>query len=223
MDLTQLYGIAPDKISVVHSGVRTSAQPLFSSASWRKERGQLGKYNLPEKFVLYLGTLEPRKNVVSIIRAFDAIAQRVPHDLVIAGSRGWLMREVDVAYRQARWRGRIHFVGFVPEADKQSLYAAADLFVYPSLYEGFGFPPLEALLAGTSVITSNNSSLPEIVGEWATLINPYDVGELALVMRELLVTPQRLSEEVRGAIARQYSWDRAAQATLAIIEGVAAH
>ena len=79
------------------------------------------------------------------------------------------------------------------------------------------------MLAGTSVITSNNSSLPEIVGEWATLINPYDVGELALVMRELLVTPQRLSEEVRGAIARQYSWDRAAQATLAIIEGVAAH
>ena len=91
-------------------------------------------------------------------------------------------------------------------------------FVYPSFYEGFGFPPLEALLAGTPVITSFSSSLPEIVGQWATLVDPYDVGELALVMQELLRNPPVVTEAVRQTIREKYSWDKAAQKTMTILE-----
>jgi glycosyltransferase involved in cell wall biosynthesis len=215
-DIVDLYDVAPEKISVIYSGVR--AEPPAASAVSAVRR----RYDLPEKFVLHLATLEPRKNVDSLIRAFDAIAASVPHDLVIAGSRGWLPGAIDRAYERARHAARIHFPGFVAEEDKAALYAAADLFVYPSLYEGFGFPPLEALVAGTPVITSDNSSLPEVVGEWATLINPYDTAELALVMKELLVNPAAVSAQAQQEIRRRYSWDRAARQTLAVIERAAA-
>ena len=218
-DIVELYGIQLNKISVVYSGVRVPpAGELTQPAQGDARR----KYGLPEKFVLHLATLEPRKNVDSVIRAWDAIADRVPHDLVIAGSRGWLPRTIDRAYERARHQPRIHFPGFIAEADKMALYAAADVFVYPSLYEGFGFPPLEALLAGTPVITSNNSSLPEVVGEWAALVNPYDVAELALTMKEILRDRPPVLEADRQRLARQYSWERAARETLAIIESVAA-
>jgi glycosyltransferase involved in cell wall biosynthesis len=214
-DIVNLYDIPPERIKVVYSGVKPDVtEPERSVAAVRRT------LQLPERFALYLGTLEPRKNVDSIIRAFDAIAESVPHDLVIAGARGWLMSTIDREYAAAHHRSRIHFTGFVNERDKSALYQAADLFVYPSLYEGFGFPPLEALLAGTPVITSLNSSLPEIVGQWATLINPHDPAELALVMQELLTELPTVVAEDQAAIRRQYSWDRAARETLGVIEGV---
>jgi glycosyltransferase involved in cell wall biosynthesis len=214
-DVVRLYDIPAERVSVVYSGVDVKRQSSAMALAALRE-----SYELPQRFVLYLATLEPRKNVNSIIRAFDAIAGGVPHDLVIAGARGWLTGATERAYHEARHRERIHFLGFIEENDKQALYQAADLFVYPSLYEGFGFPPLEALSAGTPVITSWNSSLPEVVGQWATLIDPYDVAELALVMGELLRDLPTVSEETREAIRRKYSWDRAAQETLAIIEDV---
>jgi glycosyltransferase involved in cell wall biosynthesis len=176
------------------------------------------RYRLPRQFILYFGTLEPRKNVASIIKAFTAIAPRIPHDLVIAGPRGWLTQSIDRAAASSDARERIHFIGAVQEAHKMAIYSLADLFVYPSFYEGFGFPPLESLLAGTPVITSYNSSLPEVVGEWATLINPYDPGELALAMRELLVQPVKVAPEVRRNVRERYSWRQSALSTLQVIE-----
>lgn len=218
-DVVNLYGVPADKVTVIYSGVSSLGfTPPLPSPS--KGEGAKRKYNLPERFVLYLGTLEPRKNVGSIIRAYDAIAPDVDHDFVIAGSRGWLMGEIDEALQKARHKSRMHVVGFVAEEDKAAIMSAADLFVYPSLYEGFGFPPLEALLAGTPVITSFNSSLPEVVGEWATLVDPYDISELALMMKELLGDLPIVSEEDKQAIRQKYSWDRAARETLAIIERV---
>lgn len=211
-DVVKLYEVPSDHVSVVYSGVRELAQ--VTSGDVRK------KYKLPQRYVLYLGTLEPRKNVSSIIRAYDAIADQVSCDLVIAGAPGWLMGEVNLALDRAVHRSRIHMPGFIDEVDKGALYASADLFVYPSLYEGFGFPPLEALLAGTPVITSFNSSLPEVVGQWATLVDPYDISELALVMRELLGDLPKVSMATRRAVIERYSWDRAAKQTLAIIEQV---
>jgi glycosyltransferase involved in cell wall biosynthesis len=216
-DIVELYAIPADKISVVYSGVRVPGEAPDEKAAAAVRQ----TYRLPEKFVLHLATLEPRKNVDSLIRAFDAIADSVPHDLVVAGARGWLSGALDRAYEGARHKDRIHFPGFIAEEDKMTLYAAADLFVYPSLYEGFGFPPLEALSAGTPVITSYNSSLPEVVGEWAVLINPYDVGELALTMKELLQDPPEVAAEDQARLRQKYSWERAAQETLAIIESAA--
>ena len=130
------------------------------------------------------------------------------------------MGEIDEVFNNSRMKSRIHLIGFVSEEDKWELYKLADLFVYPSLYEGFGFPPLEALMSGTPVITSNNSSLPEVVGEWATLIDPFDTAELALVMKELLNDLPEVEESVSRAIKEKYSWDRAARETLEVIEGV---
>ncbi len=117
-------------------------------------------------------------------------------------------------------RDRIHFIGPVTEVDTPGLYAGADLFVYPSFYEGFGFPPLEALLNGTPVVTSRHSSLPEIVGEWVTMVNPYDTAELALVLRELLRVPRRVPGGVQEAVCQRYSWDQTAWQTVAILERV---
>lgn len=213
-DLVDLYRLSPAAVSVVHSGV--SVKPA-RAAQVQDLRRQL---KLPERFVLYLGTLEPRKNVASIIRAWSAIASYIEQDLVIAGERGWQEQEVQRAIAASVHQKRIHRLGFITEHDKPALYAAADLFVYPSFYEGFGFPPLEALVAGTPVITSFNSSLPEIVGQWATLIDPYNPSQLAAAMRELLAKPERIPDTTRTEIQQTYSWDKTAAQTIKILESV---
>ncbi|PIT98184.1 MAG: hypothetical protein COT71_02100 [Candidatus Andersenbacteria bacterium CG10_big_fil_rev_8_21_14_0_10_54_11] len=211
-DLVSLYGVDADRVSVVHSGIAAPAGGGISEILARR---------LPERFVLYLGTLEPRKNIAGLITAYSAIADRVPQDLVLAGSRGWLTGGIDRAYGQSSVQHRIHFLGFVPEADKTALYARADLFVYPSFYEGFGFPPLEALAAGTPAVVSHNSSLPEVAGEWAYLVNPYDTTELAAVLQEALLLVQAVPAEVQTAVRRRYDWQQTAAQTLTIIERAA--
>lgn len=213
-DIVELYGIARQHISVIYSGVDGGSSPPDQVLKEYAKRC----YRLPKRFILYFGTLEPRKNVASIIRAFTAIAGSVPHDLVIAGPRGWLTQSIDKAAASSSVRARIHFIGAVKEADKMAIYSLADLFVYPSFYEGFGFPPLEALLSGTPVVTSYNSSLPEVVGDWATLINPYDPAELALAMKELLLRSVDVSLEVRQQVRERYSWKKSALSTLGVIE-----
>jgi glycosyltransferase involved in cell wall biosynthesis len=215
-DVVTHYGIAEGNVSVIHSGV---SLPVALSGSERA--AVLDRLQIFRRFALFLGTFEPRKNIVSIIEAFSAIAGQVDHDLVLAGSPGWLMGEIKKALAASPVRDRIHYLGFVSNEDKGALYSLADVFVYPSFYEGFGFPPLEALLTGTPVITSHNSSLPEVVGKYATLINPYDVGELALVLKELLNDPPPVTESMKNEIKHKYSWHRAAAQTLAVLENVA--
>jgi glycosyltransferase involved in cell wall biosynthesis len=193
--------------------------PFIEPTAVDRHRVRL-RYKLPQQFLLYFGTLEPRKNVASIIRAFVAIADQIPHHLVIAGSKGWLTSLVSKVLAHSKHRERIHTIGLVQESDKATLYAMADLFVYPSFYEGFGFPPLEALQAGTPVLTSYNSSLPEIVGDYATLINPYDTGELALLMHELLRHPIRVSADIQKIITEHYSWQEAARQTVRVLEQI---
>lgn len=212
-DIIDLYGVPPEKIAVVYSGAAVLKPTADSERAAARQ-----KYRLPEKYVLYLGTLEPRKNIPGIIRAYDAVAARINQDLVIAGSPGWLMGGIKQAARGAAAASRIHLAGFIEEADKQAVISGADLFVYPSFYEGFGFPPLEALLNGVPVITSHNSSLPEVVGEWAELIDPYQPAEIAGVMLELLREKTTVPEEVRRQVREKYSWERAARQTLAVIE-----
>ena len=208
-DIMDLYGIEEERISVIYSGVNLPEGEEVRR--WRR---------LPERFILYLGTLEPRKNVVSLVEAFSAIAPDIVQDLVIAGSPGWLEKPLERAIALSPARQRIHQIGFVPDHLKASLYREADLFVYPSFYEGFGFPPLEALLAGTPVVTSYNSALPEVVGEWATLINPYKPAELAAVILELLREPKAVSEAAQRQIRERFSWDRAARATVDILQAI---
>jgi len=219
-DVVALYGIKEEQVTVIYSGVKIKSKIKNEHSKLRQDDGAIRPSvidSLPDSFVLFLGVQEPRKNIPSIIEAYSEIANDVKHDLVIAGSSGWLVKEIDQAYSVSPVKNRIHRLGFVSEADKWELYARADLFVYPSFYEGFGFPPLESLMAGRPVITSGNSALSEIVGKWATLVDPYDVGELALVMKELLGDLPAVAVNVRNEVVDLYSWRRAAQQTIAVL------
>lgn len=214
-DLLNLYDVAEGQVRVIHSGIQDKRLPEAKEIIRVRE-----KYSLPEKFVLYVGTHEPRKNIPGLIRAYQAVRAHVPHHLVIAGEKGWLSGMIEAAMPSPESKDNIHMIGFIDEFDKTALYAAADLFVYPSFYEGFGFPPLEALLAGTPVITSFNSALPEVVGQWATLIDPHNPAELAAVMKELLHDVPVVTEETRSEIVEKYSWDKAALSTLKVLDMV---
>lgn len=214
-DVMDIYGLADEKVSVIHSGVLNHRLPDAKEIARVR-----AKYHLPDKFLLYIGAHEPRKNISGLIRAFQAVRSQVGHDLVIAGEKGWQTGILQKVLATPVQRERIHMMGFVEEEDKVALYAAADLFVYPSFYEGFGFPPLEALMAGTPVITSFNSALPEVVGQWATLVDPHNPAELAGVMKELLHDLPEVTAQTRQAIADTYSWDAAALQSLAVLHNV---
>ncbi len=219
-DVERLYGVPPERITVVHSGIGEhmgSVDPASADAQRVRTR-----YRLPSRFLLFLGTLEPRKNLSGLLDAYIAVRDAgVAHHLVLAGVRGWIDDAFFRNVHRNRYASDIHFTGFIDDADKPALYSLADLFVYPSFYEGFGFPPLEALACGTPVITSNNAAIPEVVGPWATLVNPYDPNELAEVLCERLRNPQRLPEEVAAGIRLSFSWARAGQETLAVLRAAA--
>lgn len=215
-DLTDVYDIDPNAVRVVYPGVA----PTPASVNAVQVQQVILQYRLPQSFLLFVGTREPRKNITSVIEAFSSIANHISQDLVIAGEVGWKEAEIMHAISSSPYSDRIHFIGFVREEDKRAIYAAADVFVYPSFYEGFGFPPLEALMAGTPTVTSFNSSLPEVVGKWATLVDPYNTPEIASVLKELLVSPMRVEKSVQEEIIKQYSWERAAKETVEVLESV---
>ena len=179
--------------------------------------------DLPRPYVLNVGTLEPRKNLDGLLRAFaQAKKSGVPHTLVIAGARGWgdsrlapLLRELGIA-------GSVIFTGFVEDEDLPYLYAGADFFVYPSFYEGFGIPVLEAMACGTPVIASNTSSIPEVAGDAALLVDPHSDAELsASILR--LAGDERLRQELRErglSRAALFSWEKTVNETLKVYENV---
>jgi glycosyltransferase involved in cell wall biosynthesis len=178
--------------------------------------GVRAKYGLPERFVLYIGTIEPRKNLERLVRAFAAIAAEDGDvDLVLVGKMGWMMDGLPSTIEGLDLTSRVIFTGFIPEAEKPLMLGACEVFVYPSLYEGFGLPALEALACGAPTITSNTSSLPEVVGDAAMLIDPTKVEELTLAMRTMLASASLRDEYRRKGLeqARRFSWQRTAAMT----------
>ncbi len=212
-DLTELYEINERKIRVVLSGVKTEL--VNQNMESVRQR-----YQLPKHYWLFLGVWEPRKNIESLVRAYTAIADQTQCDLVLAGSSGWLESEINRLIENSSVRHRIHRVGFIEEKDKQNIYAEAELFIYPSFYEGFGFPPLEALIAGTPVVTARTGALPEVAGRWATMVDPYSVDELAQVLGELAKQHQNVPVQTRQEIQEIYDWKRTARQTLDILKEV---
>ena len=220
-DLTKIYKIETEKIKVIYSGIG------LEYGIWNMESRILEvkkKYNLPENYILYLGTLEPRKNIIGLIKAFEILnskfkIQNSKFKLVIAGSKGWLYEDIFKTVRNSPVKDDIIFTGFIEDKDKSVLYNLADLFVYPSFYEGFGFPPLEAMAAGTPVITSNFSSLPEAVGNAAIMVNPYNLDELAKAMK-MILTDEKLRDILikRGLKqTKKFSWQNCAEETLKFV------
>lgn len=204
--------------------VPIAADPRFAPATaaavedFRRQRG------LPERFALFLGTLEPRKNLVRLVDAFAACQAglKVALPLVIAGSRGWYYDEIFARVQNHGLQDSILFPGFVPAGELPWWYRAADVFVYPSVYEGFGLPVLEAMASGTAVITSNTSSLPEVAGDAALLVDPNDVEALADALARVL-NDHDLRQAMSAAGVRQaakFSWRRCAEETVAVYRQV---
>lgn len=211
-DLVQFTGVSHEQIDVVPLGVH----PRFRPASEEIKTAIRLNYRLPERFFLYVGTLEPRKNIPRLIEAWSRVAPDTEADLVIAGRRGWKTQAIDVAVSRSPHHQRIHFLDFLPEDDLPAVMSAAFAFVWPSLFEGFGLPPLEAMACGTPVLTSKVSSLPEIVGDAALLTAPEDVSAIADGMQRLLGDASlREGLAARGLErARLFSWERSAALTL---------
>jgi glycosyltransferase involved in cell wall biosynthesis len=214
-DLVTLYGIAREKITIIRSGI----SPWFREYD-RNDPKMLAvqaQYGLPFRFILYLGAFEPRKNITAIVHAFEAL-RRARHPklekitLVLAGVSGWKERGIRHSIEHSPFRGNIILTGFIDDADKPAFYTLASVFVYPSLYEGFGFPALESMSCGTPVIASDSSSLPEVVGDAGILIDPHRPDEIYRALEAVLLD-RKLSESLRIKGLRQakrFSWDDAA-------------
>ncbi len=211
-DAERLFGLSRHPGHVVPLGVSVPSIPLDTNSA-RQTVHSLGIMN---PFLLFVGTLEPRKNLVRIIQAFERIAENhSDHLLVIAGKFGWHCEEIIAAMENSPVRARIRHLGFVTETQKHALLTTCKMLVYPSLYEGFGLPVLEAMVHGTPVITSNLSSMPEIAGAAALLVDPSSTEEIAEAMDRLASSPG-LAEQLRKAgppQAATFTWRKTAEAT----------
>jgi glycosyltransferase involved in cell wall biosynthesis len=218
-DVVDTYGISRDKMTVVPE----AAAPRFTPQPPKVIDAVRQCYQLPESYLLYVGTIEPRKNLLRLLQVWEKLyrTSEVP-PLVIVGSRGWLSEDFFTALENSPFRNDVLLTGFVRDEDLPGLYAAATAFIFPSLYEGFGLPPLEAMACGTPVVCSNTSSLPEVVGEAALLCDPLDELALADALKRV-VSDEDLRDTLRERGLKQaakFSWDRTAKETLAVYNSV---
>jgi glycosyltransferase involved in cell wall biosynthesis len=197
-DVQTIFGISEDKVNTIYPGISNRFSNEIDTSGLEE------KYNLPNKFILFLGTIEPRKNITSLIQAFENIKSEIPHDLVIAGAKGYRADKI-----LSKLGERMHYIDYVDDADKPGLYKLADIFAFPSFYEGFGFPPLEAMATGTPVVASHTGSLSEVLGDSSLLINPYGPTEISEAIKNLANNPdlgQRLLENKKS-----YNWEDTAK------------
>ncbi|MGE5619871.1 MAG: glycosyltransferase family 4 protein [Sphingomonadaceae bacterium] len=213
-DVLELLSADPDKVTVVHSGVSPEGRPLAPTET-ETHRARLG---LPERFILFVGTLEPRKNLPTLLKAFARVRRAHPVSLVVVGGRGWLCDEVFRTLEDLRLGDEVRLVGAVPARELVYYYGCATCLVLPSLYEGFGHPVLEAMACGTPVVASNVSSLPEVVGEAGLLVDPEDVEGLAASLGRLLADGNLRQRLIHQGLerARGFSWEKTARETLAV-------
>jgi glycosyltransferase involved in cell wall biosynthesis len=216
-DLNRLLAIPVESIEIIHEGVDKAFRPLQNQATLESVRQ---KYDLPAAMILYLGTLEPRKGLDTLIAAYGALAADVLHDVVIAGKRGWYTEPLFQQVEALGLGQRVHFTDYIPDEDLPALYNLAHLFVYPSRYEGFGLPVLEAMACGVPVVCTNAASVPEIVGDAALLVPPDDVEALAAAMRRVLDDRVLEAELVARGLerARSFTWEETARRTVQIYE-----
>lgn len=212
-DLIHYFNISEEKITVV----REAADEKFRPLNELELMGVKHKYELDFPTILYVGTLEARKNLPTLIKAFYNLKKKkIEHKLIIAGKKGWKYKNIFAMIHQLNLQSEVMFTGYVPTEDLPALYNVADLFVYPSLYEGFGLPPLEAMACGIPVITSNTSSLPEVVGDAGIMIDPYDVDGLADAMHNVLTNEGLREDMIKKGLerAKLFNWEICAKETI---------
>ncbi len=202
-DIEQVFGVSAEKIAVVTPGVSDIYRPLPQAdiARFKQEK------ELTRPFILHVGTLQPRKNIPVLLRAFAQLKDR-KLDLVLVGGKGWLFDEIFALVEQLNLREQVRFTGFVPDFELPLWYNSAELFVFPSIYEGFGIPAADAMACGTPVIAANTSSLPEVVGEAGLLFESQVVSALTERIASVLYDPvQAVRMREQGLVqARKFSW-----------------
>ncbi len=222
-DLIRRFPMPSERVTVTPLGVADEFRKTPSRELIQEVRDRLA---LPDRYILYVGRLQPRKNIVRLIDAFAALRRDAPDigvNLVIAGGRGWMYDEIYERARRSPVANSIQFLGYVGEMDLPALVAGAEAFVLVSLWEGFGIPVVEAMASGTAVITSNTSSLPEVVGDAGITVDPYDENAIADALRTVLENDELRSRlEAKGRErSKQFTWERCAKMTFDALAAVA--
>lgn len=220
-EILDLYKLKPEKVTVVYNGISQNFRP----APRENKETVLRKYGITKPYIFSVASLHPRKNFVRLIKAFVSLCgaqEGFDYNLVLGGKKLWLYNETIAAASKNPYKNRIILTGYLPEKELVSLYSFADVFVYPSLYEGFGFAPMEAMACGCPVVTSRTSSLPEVTGEAAILVDPYSVDEIAKGILKVLKTPDLRQRAQENSLkqAQKFTWLAAAEKTLGVYEEV---
>lgn len=209
--LRLIPGVSADKIHIIPCGVTTDFQPHTSE----KIEKVLQHYQISNAYILSVGTMEPRKNLSRLLISYEKLIEqyKTSVDLVLVGTKGWKYSQLLQQLQNNKLKERIHVLGYTPQQDLSILYSGAKLLIYPSIQEGFGLPPLEAMACGTPVITSNNSSLAEYYGQVATLVNPLCTQDIANAIHKVL-SNTKVQQQYRQkglSLARKYRWENTAQ------------
>ncbi len=223
-DIINTYRLPPEKVVVTPNGVGPEFKPTRDMGRLQAVRR---KYGIERPYLLSVGNLQPRKNLARLIKAYSQLREMVEdfrHQLVIVGKRAWLHRNILHEAHRSRYAEDVVFTGYVPEDDLPALYSGATVFLYPSIFEGFGLPVLEAMACGTPVITSNSSSLPEVVGEAGLMVDPYDEDAWVRTILRVVEDRQLWGELAERSVRRaaRFSWRRTAELTLAVYREVGA-
>ncbi|MEM7511205.1 MAG: glycosyltransferase family 1 protein, partial [Bacteroidota bacterium] len=217
-DIIDTYGIAEDKISVVYNG----ASEAFSPISEKEQQEVRNTYTEGAPFFHFVGAIHPRKNITSILKAFDAFRARVGESvkLLLVGRKGWKYDDALQVYEQMQYKEEVIFTGFVSDEELKKIYGASLALCYVPVFEGFGIPVLEAMQAETAVIAGDVSSIPEVAGGAAVMVDPQNVEGISAAMSKLFLDPQERKKLIeKGRIQRQkFSWDRTYELSWKVLE-----
>jgi len=221
-DIIETLGIPAEKIECIYHGF--DATPFRATHIEEQIARIRAKYQLPEQFILAVGHLEPRKNYLRLLQAFHQLReqQKIPHHLIIVGQENWLYKPFYELMHQLKLNNAVHFTGFVDQADLPAIYQLADVFILPTLFEGFGIPVLESMAAGTPVVCSNVASLPEIGQQAALYFNPYEVADMSEKIWQLINNEQVQQQFIQAGFEniKRFQWHECAQKTVNLYQAV---
>lgn len=227
-DVLEICQLPPEKVITIYPGLGDlgdAASGDSDESRNHKAKEIKNKYRLPNNYILYLGTLEPRKNIDGLIRAYNELRKNIwlkDVKLVIAGDRGWKIGGMLKAWERSQYKDDIKFIGYVDPEDKKQVYSLASVFAFPSFYEGFGFPPLEAMACGLPVVASYSSSLPEILGDASLMVDPYNISEISQAIEQVLTNQEFRQNLIKKGLikASEFTWEKTAKNYLELFNSV---